>query len=41
MLQQYEIKNKGVEVEYVLIFSIDRLNGFNKAIKAVYQKTEI
>ena len=34
-----EIKNRGVED--VLIFSIDGLNGFNEAIKAVYPKAEI
>jgi len=34
-----EIKNRGVE--NVLIFSIDGLNGFNEAIKAVYPKAEI
>jgi len=34
-----EIKNRGVDD--VLIFSIDGLNGFNEAIKAVYPKAEI
>ena len=34
-----EIKNRGIED--VLIFSIDGLNGFNEAIKAVYPKAEI
>jgi len=34
-----EIKNRGVDD--ILIFSIDGLNGFNEAIKAVYSKAEI
>jgi len=34
-----EIKNRGVED--VLMFSIDGLNGFSEAIKAVYPKAEI
>ena len=34
-----DIQKRGVQD--VLIFAIDRLNGFNEAIKAVYPKANI